>query len=73
MEYFVISGNLFPINADLYYEKKVGSNDCKLHIGYVNSRNLPTISIRDVSNQSQMGLDDLVKFVFPMIPKVTLP
>ena len=74
MEYFALNSGLYPINHNIYYEKIIEANtSCNLRIGYVNSRSLPTILLCDVSNQQHMELAELVKFKFPMIPKVSLP
>ena len=74
MEYFSLSNQLYPINDDLYYEKVTVGPYVKLHIGYTTSRNLPTVSIMDITNQSMtMQLDKIVEFVYPQISKVTIP
>jgi hypothetical protein len=74
MEYFVLKDQLYPINDDLYFEKKEDGQECSLRIGYVSSRNLGTIYVADITNQYiKMSLAKIVEDFYPRIPKVTIP
>lgn len=62
MKFFKTGQGLLPINDSMYFKKiNIPNGSCELHIGYVTEIGAPTILIKDITNNKNLEIEEILE------------